>query len=245
MTEGQRRGAPQPRHEGLDARAVERIDVMDMRAVDGFQRRPGGQRVDRLVRVHDQQMQAVRSVAPRRGHGLHVARRQLVVLGLGQAGGERRLPLLKREERVAVGGFQGRQQGGQIARQARDQRLGAGDLQAIGGKRPRTRDRGIELRVGEARRAPLGRQGAGGLARPRRTRARLLQQGEADLQAIVRRERLGQQCRQQQGTFAKLPDDLRFLGHDGLRCFAWLVGQRLPAALDARQRSSTRCVKIA
>ena len=152
---------------------------------------------------------------------------------------------LSGREEVAVGGFQGRQQGGQIARQARDQRLGAGDLQAITGKRPRARDRGIELRVGEARRVPLGRQGAGGLAGPRRTRTRLLQQGQANLQAIIRRQRLGQQCRQQQGTFAKLPDDLRFLGHDGLRCFAWLVGQRLPAALDARQRSSTRCVKIA
>lgn len=213
MTERQRRRTFQAGHEGLDARPVDGGDVMDARTVDLLEGRFGGEGVDRLVRVHDQKMQAVGPVVTRRRHRLDVAPRQLVTLGLGQRIEERAPAPVQRGKGRRSGSLQGRQHAVDVAAQAGHQRVRPRNMQALAVQRLRAGDGRVELGIGQSRGMALRRQRIHGARRMRGVCGRLLQEREAKLQALVRGQGLGQERRQQQRLLAELLDDLQLLGH--------------------------------
>ncbi|HUH95001.1 MAG TPA: hypothetical protein VL742_17885 [Casimicrobiaceae bacterium] len=67
MIELERRGTAHAAHECSDERSVCSLDAIDARAFEGFAGDFALERIERLVRVHDQQVQRIASFAGARG----------------------------------------------------------------------------------------------------------------------------------------------------------------------------------
>ena len=85
MAESELRGAVEAAHEGAHAGAAGIVEAVHARAVDVFDRGRRGDPVQRLVQVHDEQMQAVVAPAPRRGELGDLTMGDAVALEIGQA----------------------------------------------------------------------------------------------------------------------------------------------------------------
>ncbi len=109
----------------------------------------------------------------------------------------------RRDHRLEVGGDAGRQQ------------LRPGGEEAVRVDAARARNDVVERRLGQTDAAAFALQRRRLPIRLRRLRGGFLQHGQADLQAVVRRQTLLDQGGKKDGAFAKLFDDLDFRHHSG------------------------------
>ena len=177
----------------------------------------GGEAVDGAMQVHHQQMDAVAGLATGGAERGDLPVSDAVALESGQG---RELGLQPRLELGGLGASghgDGRGHGAQVLGEAGCQKRRSGRKETLRIDSARARRQRVESRRIQPDGAPLGveRQrrtaGIGGPARG------LLQQSEADLQAVVGFERRGDQGGQQDGAFAQRFNDFDLADHGSLR----------------------------
>ena len=205
VVELERAGGVEPAHEGGDARAVERIDLPHVGAVDGLAGELGGEPVERLVQIHHQQVQAIVLAALAAGERVELGRRQRVGRELGQPGAPVRAARVE-----ALVAFERSRHGAQVLGEQADQAVEAGHVQflalAVGGRRQLRQPGRIDAGGGELARQ-VERRGVAAL----RTVVRRLQHAQIELQSIVGGQRRTHPRRPEQFRLSQAGDGLELL----------------------------------
>ena len=198
-------GGIEPAHEGGDARAVERIDLPHVGAVDGLAGELGGEAVERLVQIHHQQVQAVVLAALATGERLELRRRQRVGRKLGQPG----TPVRAARVEVLVALERSRHRAQVLGKQG-DEAVEAGHVQllalAVGGRRQLRQPGRIDPGGGELA-CQVERRSIAAL----RVVVRRLQHAEIELQSIVGGQRHTDPRRPEQFRLSQAGDGLELL----------------------------------
>jgi len=212
VVELERAGGVEPAHEGGDARAVERIDLPHVGAVDGLAGELRSEPVERLVQVHHQQVQAVVLAALAAGERVELGRRQRVRRERFEPGAPVRTA--RGEVRIA---FERARHGAQVLGEQAGQPVEPGHMQllalAVGGGRQLRQPGRIDSGDGELARE-VERAGVAAL----RAVVRRLQHAEIELQSIVGGQRRTHARRPEQFRLSQAGDGLDLL-HDILPVF--------------------------
>ena len=227
MTEFQFLGCLDPAHECFDRGPILRQQSINVRSRDHFFRMTGGKPIKALVQVHDELMQAVAASAGNRGQLGDLRKFDIVVRAERYRFFERRQAIERPVSLHRLGRFDGASHSGDITpncraetAEARGGNPAAGSLagaidQRFHGRSVDTGDTAFFAQV----EAP-----AIGIAR---VTSRRLQNAEARLDLVVRRQAFGNAGGQQQIGLPKLLDDLGFhCWHRGARGQQRMFGRR-------------------
>ncbi len=216
MAEGERGGAVEPAHERFYRSAVAIVETVHLGAVQGLDRRLGCETVERLVHVHDEEMDAVAPAACGGYQFVDVIQVELIALGGGNGFPQHCHPFEKRAAGFGIRRLERREHRREVARETGEQGADAGNDQASRSQHAGAGDEGIGIASFKTGGLPFHAEMPRFAVWRFRLQRRLLKKRQAELDPVIRSKRVADQRRKQNGRFTKPLGNRDLRRHGGL-----------------------------